>query len=456
MSSLLDLLYGGLLTAWIPRAVYESCVKGKSRGGWSQKIRGKVPARQGTRRCIWLHGVSVGEILALRTLVSSIRKRFPEWDVVISSTTTTGMEVAQKSFPELNHIYFPFDFTWSVKRALSGIRPDVIVLAEQELWPQFIREAERRNVPVALINGRMSPRSFRQYRRFRWLTRKILRSLALIAVQNKDYAERFVELGASDTQMLVTGSVKYDAVETDRKNKRTETLRKCLNIRSEETVFIAGSTQDPEEQFCIDTYLKLRERFSELRLVIVPRHPERFEEVASMVQRMKLPLLRRSEMTSRNQWSPSEASGAKQAPVILIDTLGELASVWGLADIAFVGGSLSGRGGQNMIEPAAYGAAVMFGPDTWNFRETVESLTARDAVRVVKDKQELQEAVAYFLDNPQEVVRYGKAAQEFVTSQQGGTTRTVNGLVPFIEDAPNRRHSPHFRTTRNAGSLASQ
>lgn len=456
MPSLLDLLYGGLLTAWIPLAVFESCVKGKSRGGWSQKIRGTVPIRQGTRRCVWLHGVSVGEILALRTLVGSIRKRFPEWDVVISSTTTTGMEVAQKSFPELNHIYFPFDFTWSVKCALSRIRPDVIVLAEQELWPQFIREADRRGIPVALINGRMSPRSFRRYRRFRWLTRKILRRLVLIAVQNEDYAERFAELGASDSQLLVTGSVKYDAVETDRKNKRTETLRRCLNIQSDEIVFIAGSTQAPEEQFCIDAYLKLRERFSGLRVVIVPRHPERFEEVASMVQSKKLPLLRRSEMISRNQLSQPEEAGVTQPPVILIDTLGELASVWGLADIAFVGGSLSGRGGQNMIEPAAYGAAVMFGPDTWNFRETVESLTNRDAIRVVKDKQALQETVAYFLDNPQEVVRYGKAAQKFVTSQQGGTTRTVDGLVPFFEDEPNRRHSPYFRTTRNAGLLASR
>ena len=291
---------------------------------------------------------------------------------------------------------------------------------------------------------------YRGYRRIRPLVRHFLAKLSLCAVQNETYAERLRDLGADPAKVIVTGSIKFDRIDIRRDNPHTAELRRAFDLHPTETVFIAGSTQAPEEQFALDTYLALRLKHPNLRLVLVPRHKERFDEVARLVEgTYGLPLVRRSgQRVDGGRWtvdsdesnsraasrsstlhSPSAVSSTQHSalltPILLLDTLGELAAGWGLADIAFVGGSLTNRGGQNMIEPAGYGAAVLFGPNTWNFRDVVEMLLTGDAACIVRSAADLTEQVARLLDHPAEAASLGQRAQQLVLTQQGATRRTV-------------------------------
>jgi 3-deoxy-D-manno-octulosonic-acid transferase len=430
MPWLLNLAYFALLAALSPLLLRRVVVRGKYRTGWREKLLGHVPRRAGDRPCLWFHAVSVGEVLQLEPVLKEVRSRLPTVECVISTTTPTGRSVAEAKFPGDAVCYFPLDFSWAVREAMARLRPTAIVLVELELWPNFILLAHQSGIPVALINGRLSERSLRGYRRLRPLVAGLLGSLRAIAVQNSTYADRFAELGAPQDRLSVTGSIKFDRVTADRNNPKTAELRAAFEIAQCDRVFVAGSTQESEESAAIDTYVALRERFPTLRLILVPRHKERFAEVASLVESRGLPLRRRTDVSCRDL--PTGAG----PPVLLLDTLGELAACWGLADVAFVGGSLTNRGGQNMIEPAGYGAAVLFGPNTQNFRDVVELLLSADAARVVRDSAELTTAVSDCLAHPERAREQGARAQKLVLAQQGATLRTVEilaslpGLVP--------------------------
>ncbi len=420
---LLNALYLLLLflcSAWL---VYKSLTTGKYRQGMLRKLLGLTPVRAGDRPCAWFHAVSVGEVLLLKQVIAKFRRRHRDWECLLSTTTNTGFEVARTSFADLTVFYWPLDFTWAVNRALRRIRPDLVVLAELEVWPNFIAAAKRRAIPVAVINGRMSPRSFRGYRRIRWFMSRLLSRIDLLAVQNEDYARRLLELGAPPKRTFVTGSVMYDGVRGDRENPRTRELGRLLAIGEQDLVWIAGSTQQPEEQIVLDIYRRAKPRFENLRLILVPRHKERFEEVAVLLERSGLPFVRRSRIMDGHPVIRSSCH-----PVILLDTLGELSSLWGLADLAFVGGSIHPRGGQNVIEPAAYGAAVTFGPHVWNFQETVDRLLERRAAVQVADAAELERETLRLLEDPAARLALGTAARAFVQSQQGATERTLDLL----------------------------
>jgi len=260
-------------------------------------------------------------------------------------------------------------------------------------------------------------------------------------VQSETYGQRLIELGAPPVRVVVTGSIKFDGVNTDRGNSQTAELRRSFGINPTDRVFVAGSTQAPEEDFALQTWMSLREEFPELRLILVPRHQERFEEVAELVKSYDLSLLRRTETNSEQDVSIPPCDGNHESPVILLDTLGELNACWGLADVAFVGGSLTRRGGQNMIEPAAYGAAVVFGPNTWNFRDVVEMLLNQGAARVVADQEELTSTVGELLRDRAAAAKQGQTAQQLVVSQQGATAKTCELLVELvgpIKEAPMR------------------
>jgi 3-deoxy-D-manno-octulosonic-acid transferase len=372
----------------------------------------------------WFHGVSVGEIHLLRQVVASFRQRHPDWRCVISTTTDTGFDEARKRFPDLQVFYFPFDFSWAVERTLRAMRPALIVLAESELWPNFLLTAKRYQVPVALINGRMSPRSFQRYRRVRALVRFLLRRLDLLAVQTQDYAEALCDLGADPTSVHVTGNVKYDSVTTRRDNSQTQQLHSLFNFQADDLVWISGSTQAPEEDVALQILLRLRQLHPRLRFFLVPRQKDRFDEVAHLLERSGMPFVRRSALT---------APMADRERIVLVDTIGELSALWGLADIAFVGGSLDGRrGGQNMIEPAAYGAAVVFGPHVWNFRDTVDRLLAENAAVQVADAAELESTLQRLAADSRERAMLGNAAQRFVLQQQGATARTLDLLDELL------------------------
>jgi 3-deoxy-D-manno-octulosonic-acid transferase len=388
------------------------------------------PVTPSPRYRVWFHGVSVGEIHLLRQVIARFRQRHPDWDCVISTTTDTGLDEARKRFPDLPVFWWPLDFSWAVRRALRRVQPSLVVLAESELWPNFLLAAKRHGVPVAVINGRMSPRSLRRYRRLGALARWLFGHVDLLAMQNEDYAANVRKLADDPERVRVTGNVKYDGVETDRGNARTEELRQLLHVRAEELVWAAGSTQAPEEEIALDIYRRARTEHPHLRLFLVPRQRDRFDAVAGLLRRSGVPFLRRSAITYPLD---HPVTSSPRHPVILVDTIGELGALWGLADIAFVGGSLDGRrGGQNMIEPAAYGSAVVFGPHVWNFRRDAANLVMAGGAVQVADAERLELTLRRLLNDAAERERLGKAARRFVLQQQGATERTLDLLDELL------------------------
>jgi 3-deoxy-D-manno-octulosonic-acid transferase len=308
---------------------------------------------------------------------------------------------------------------------MARVRPMLLVLAELELWPNLIAAARSAGANVAVVNGRLSDKSFRGYGRLRPLVRWLLARVDVIAAQNAQYADRFLALGARHETVYVTGSLKFDGATTDRDNPRTTALKMLANLRASDVVFLAGSTQEPEEQLALDAYQQLSNTHPALRLVIVPRHPERFEEVARLLAASGLPWQRRTDLDRQ----PADP----RARILLVDRVGELAAWWGTAAIAYVGGSMGERQGQNMIEPAAYGAAVSFGPKTRNFKDVVAALLSANAAVVVHDGTELTAFVRRALDEPGFADDLGARAQRMVTSQLGATVRTVDLLDAMTE-----------------------
>lgn len=423
MSRFLNVIYIVALVFASPLLLYKSWKRGKYREGWSQKFLGRCPERVGRGPCVWFHAVSMGEVRLLKPLVAELERRRPDWDIVISTTTETGLNQARQLFPELLTFYAPLDFSWATRQAMKRIRPTTLALVELELWPNLIRSAEEAGASVALLNGRLSARSQKGYRRIRRWIGPTLARIDVVAVQTEDYATRFRTLGLPAPKLKVTGSIKYDNLETDRQNPKSRALRETFALKPGETIFVAGSTMAGEEEVVLNVFEKLRQRHPNLRLIVVPRHPERFDEVARSIARRGMNLFRRSSSDS-----PGAMPAASDA-VILVDTLGELSAVWGLADLAFVGGSLfPGRGGQNMMEPAAFGASVHFGEHTTNFRDTVQLLLSRDAATVVKDKAALERALEQDLNDPAKRLAKGLRARDLVLSQVGATVRTVAEL----------------------------
>jgi 3-deoxy-D-manno-octulosonic-acid transferase len=430
MPYLINAVYLLALLLLAPWLLYKSLTAGKHRRGLLRKFLGLTVRRTDSAPCAWFHGVSVGEIHLLQQVVSRFRRRYPDWRCVISTTTDTGFDEACKRFPDVSVFFWPLDFTWAVHRALRRVNPSLVVLAEGELWPNFLAAAHARGVPVAVVNGRMSPRSGRRYRLLGPLVRRMLGQVQCFAVQTDEYARGLQELGAAPARLEVTGSVKFDGVQTDRHNPRTEELRRLLRVQPGDLVWVAGSTQAPEEAVTLDIYQKLRHEYPTLRLFLVPRQKERFDEVAGLLARSNVPFLRRSRL---------EGPVPDREAVVLVDTIGELGALWGLADVAFVGGSLDGRrGGQNMIEPAAYGAAVLFGPHVWNFRDTAERLVAAGAAVQVADTAALAGAVRRLLRDRAARERLGEAARAFVLSQQGATERTLDLIDRLLGPAPSQ------------------
>ncbi len=429
----LNLIYLALLILLTPVLAFRMIRSGKYREGLWEKFRGDAPLRIGGQPCLWFHAVSVGEILLLRPLVREMARRRPNWEVVISTTTTTGLAVARRTFPDLITFYAPLDFSWSTRRAMARIRPTVLALVELELWPNLIRAAKASGAKVAIINARLSVRSYRGYRRLRGPLGPTLRRIDVVAAQDADYVRRFVELGVPGDRVSITGSVKYDGLESDRNNAMTRDLRKELGLSHSDLIFVAGSTMEGEEAAALDAYRAARLQHPSLRLIIVPRHAERFSSVAEWLTKSGEAVVRRTQLSNGEARLVSPGC---PPPVILVDTIGELGAVWGLADVAFVGGSLvPGRGGQNMMEPAAYGASVLFGPHTSNFRETVDQLLARNAACRVANADELKLKLQEDLDDPETAATRAAAGRSFVLAQSGASGRTLAELDRLVESS---------------------
>jgi 3-deoxy-D-manno-octulosonic-acid transferase len=453
MAYLLNVAYLALVAALSPWLLWTTVRRGKYREGYAEKLLGLVPHRDGAAPCVWLHAVSVGEVNLLGVLVRELRSRRPDLHVVISSTTRTGLELARKKYADLTTFYCPLDFSWACRTAMRRVRPDLLVLAELELWPNLIRAAKEQGTEVAIINGRLGERSWRGYRRVRFLVRRLLARLSLVAVQNDEYRERFADLGCNSARLVTTGSLKYDGASTDRNNPKTRALAALAGFGPDDVVFLAGSTQEGEEATVLEVFQSLAAEFPHMRLVLVPRHAERFDDVACLLKRSGVPLARRSSLLPPGEGArradeggqklaatlhgpitrhPSPLPKGEETRILLVDAIGELGAWWGTADIAFVGGSFGDRGGQNMIEPAAYGAAVSFGPNTWNFRDIVAALLSAEAAVVVRDGTELQAFVRRCLTDRRFVGELGARAQALVQANLGATARTVDALLPLL------------------------
>jgi 3-deoxy-D-manno-octulosonic-acid transferase len=420
---LLDAVYLLLLGVLSPWLVWRAIRTGRYRRDLPAKLFGTVAVPADGRPTAWFHGVSVGEVHLLVTLVAAFRRRHPGWRVVVSATTDTGLAEARGRFPDVPVIAWPFDFSWAVGAALDRVRPRLVVLAEAEMWPNFLAAAAARRVPVAVVNARLSPRSFRRYQRVAGPARRLLfRHVARIAVQSAEYADRFRRLGVPAGKLRETGSVKYDGAIGNRDTTKGRELARLLSLsrdaeRSANLLWVAGSTHAPEESHVLAAFHELRPRFPNLRLILVPRHPDRFAEVAALLAASGLAFARRSELTD----PPAEPPA-----VLLLDTVGELGAAWGLADVGYVGGTLDGRrGGQSMIEPAGYGVPTVFGPHVWNFRDAAARLVEAGGAVMIRDAGELAAAVGDLLADADRRRATGGAARRLVRAQQGATERTL-------------------------------
>ncbi len=432
----LDLIY--LITAFVatPFLLYRAIRYNKYREGWGARLFGAVPrldkATNGRKR-VWFHAVSVGEVNLLKTIVARVKADRPNYEFVVSATSKTGYDLARKLFEsECPVFYCPLDFSWSCARAMRRIQPDALVLVELELWPHLVKYASKIGARVVVINGRIGDESFKRYKLARPFLASTFRRVDLIVANDERAAAYFRALSPCPERVLVSGSIKYDGALRERSNAATRRLGELLQIAPNDVVFLAGSLQSPEESAALATYAALCDEFPQLRLIIVPRHKERFEEVARLLDESGVPVTRRSTLGDAPTGEvdqAGEAQGRKVERVVLVDTIGELGALWGLAEIAFVGGSWGKRGGQNMLEPAGYGAAVSFGPNVRNFKTIAEALVNADAAVVVNSQEEMQAFVRKALESKEYRERLGANARKLVESGQGATERA---LAPFF------------------------
>ncbi len=426
----INLAYLLALLVFSPLLIYRRLKHGKYRAGWSEKLWGRLPRRDAKEPLIWIHAVSVGEVLLIEPLVQALEAASPGTRILITTTTSTGWDVATKRYPQCQVSYCPWDFTWSMRTALQRVRPDLIVLVELELWPNLLRLANRMSVPVVLVNGRLSERSYLGYRWLKPVLTPALRSLRMLCVQNDEYRDRFTALGADGNNIVVTGSLKFDGVRCDRESPPVKAMSSQMPMQSGELLWLAGSTHAPEEDIILGIYRRLARKHPNWRLMLVPRHAERFEEVSRLIRERGFAVWERA--TGNVLPASSSSSETDPRPVLLLNTLGELSTAWGLADLAFVGGSLTSRGGQNMIEPAAYGVSTIVGPNTANFRQIVEALVRADALQIAGDEQQLEALADALMADTDLRRRRGERGREFVLSQQGATERTLDCIRPWL------------------------
>jgi 3-deoxy-D-manno-octulosonic-acid transferase len=421
-----SLLLGLAMLLTSPYWLYQALRHGKYHAGFAERV-GRVPERlrlDSNSRVIWVHAVSVGEVLAVSGLVQAMRHEFPEHRVLVSTTTDTGQAVARKRFGEENVFYFPMDFAFAIRPFLRALRPELIVLAETEFWPNFLRLAHSSGARIAVVNGRISDRSWPTYRRFRFALKRMLARVDLFLAQTEQDAERLLAIGAPPDRVQVTGNLKFDMV-VPQPPAIFESLRASLAAENAGPLLVCGSTVEGEEALLLRAFQNVRTEHPRAVMMLAPRHPERFGEVANLIAETSLPYCRRS------QWHGERLVGG----VLLLDSVGELAALYSLADIAFVGGSLVRRGGHNIIEPAQQGIAIVVGPHTQNFRDVVAQFQNRNSVRVVAPG-ELASSFLHLLANDAERHRLGRRAQETVRSQAGATARTMEGLQKLLTNQP--------------------
>ncbi len=413
MYALYSAALGLALVAYLPVLVFRRLrLRGHERS-WAQRWGRLEPGLPPEPRC-WIHAVSVGEAAAAVSLVEAIGRRWPQLAIVMTTVTPTGARIVTGRLGRLaTHRYFPVDLPGPVRRALDAVRPRFFIGLETELWPNFLRALASRGIPAMVANGRISDRSFRRYLLVRGLVARMLRRVSVFAMQSAEDARRIIALGAPAERVVVTGNLKADLrVEPTGLDPAWQRLLRCDPGR---LLWIAGSTHHGEEAAVLDAYQRLKPRFAGLGLLVAPRHPGRTDEVERLIRDRGLPAVRRT--------APGAAEDGEA--VIILDTVGELAGLYGLADVVFVGGSLVPTGGHNMLEPAQRRKPVLFGPHTSNFRESAELLRSAGAAVVVHDAIELAREVERLLQDPDLRGKMGEAGFAAVAARQGALAETL-------------------------------
>lgn len=382
----------------------------------------RLPAARRDTPSLWIHAVSVGEVLSLRRLVSELRARHPSWTVYFSTLTNTGFRIAQQTLQGAEDILFvPLDFGWVVRRFLAALRPRMFVLAESEFWPNLLREARRSCRSVLLINGRISAGSAERYYRLRRLFLPVLRNIDTFLVQTEKDLERLNRIGIPRSRLEVVGNLKADILLPEIDAEHVQGLRAELGVPAKNRVVVAGSTHPGEEALLLEALREARGQRPDLVMVIAPRHPERTKEVAKAAAAAGLRAVKRTESGPNLPWG-----------VLILDTIGELAKFYALADLTFVGGSLVPHGGQNLLEPAYYGKPMCFGRHMENFAVLAEAFAAAGGARVVCGREDL---AAFFLLQDEEIREIGFKAKEVLRSFQGATARTLQVIESRFGEA---------------------
>jgi 3-deoxy-D-manno-octulosonic-acid transferase len=375
---------------------------------------------------IWVHAVSVGEVLAVSRLVSELQGANPQAQLYISTTTATGQRLARERFGDAHCFYMPLDLGFAVRAYLKALRPQLLLLAETEFWPNLLHLAKKQGTRIAIVNARISDRSLPRYRRFGWFFQRVLSRVDLFLAQTAVDAERLRQIGALTERVQVSGNLKFD-IRPPGASRLVEDLRAAIPLGT--PVIVCGSTAEGEEEIVLDAFVPVQQKFPAAIMVLAPRHPERFEKVAGLVATRGLALLRRSS------WSPANPV---RGGVFLLDSVGELASVYALADVAFVGGSLVPTGGHNILEPAQHGAAIVVGPHTFNFREIVSIFDKGGALRIAT-AESLAPLWLELLANPGERKDLGQRARALFSQHAGATTRTLQALRPLLRPGGSER-----------------
>ncbi|WP_438970255.1 lipid IV(A) 3-deoxy-D-manno-octulosonic acid transferase [Methylophaga sp.] len=386
---------------------------------WDERF-GITPAPSSDKPVIWLHAVSVGEVEAARPLVSSLRENYSDHQILITTMTPTGSARVRKLYgDDVLHCYLPYDLPFAVRRFLKTANPSVGIIMETELWPNLIHHSAKLNIPLVLANARLSARSAAGYQRIAKLCKQMLQHFSLIAAQSQDDRQRLINLGADKTRVHAVGNLKFEISLAASINEQAEAMRSLWGNRP---VFIAASTHEGEDEIILNASRRIRAEFPDLLLIIVPRHPERFDRVAALSQRAGFKILRRSE----------NGMCTKAIQVLVVDTMGELPLFYGSSDVAFVGGSLVPSGGHNLLEPAELGRAVLIGPHYFNFNEISQQFIQAKAAIQIDSSETLAEAVIDLLSHPQKRAAMGEAGKNLIEHSKGASNRLLNLIKRHI------------------------
>jgi 3-deoxy-D-manno-octulosonic-acid transferase len=427
--SVLVLIVAVVASPWF---IYQALRYKKYVGSFGQRM-GYLPVsfNMDGDESIWVHAVSVGEVLTARPLISDLKRRYPNLRMFLSTTTMAGQQLARRSVQDVDAVfYFPFDFGFVIRRTLDLVRPKLFIMMETEIWPNLLRECRARGIKTAVVNGRLSARSFPRYRMIRPMMRRVLDHIDKFLVQSEESARRFIDLGADPARVVVTGSLKFDSLElssTALQARARDRVLRYFRVPGSRPVIVAGSTMKGEEVAVLRAFRRVRSTAPNTLLVLAPRNPERFGEAEQLARQEGWKVSKRSDLA---------IDAEPRVDVVVLDTIGELATIYQIATVVFVGGSLVATGGHNVLEPAVFGKPIVFGPHMENFLEIAEAFVSNAAGVQLAGEEELEETFLLLMSDPVRRARLGAAARALVEANRGANEKSVTVLSQLLPQEP--------------------